>query len=296
LSIFRFFIVAFCAFILVAGCAKPPEHRVALAETKSPSSHLQANVRALSVSANTNTVLDSESIQTASIRKSPRNGQLAGRTMKIGSISDIRLQQGEVILTFDDGPTSSSTPLVLAALDAYDVKATFFMVGTMARTHAATARAVARAGHTIGSHTHAHENLANLSTTKALQAIAKGETEIAHAISGTGKDVAPFFRFPYLAHTKVLRADLSDLGLVVFDVEIDSLDFKKQTPDELLERTLARLDKRGKGIVLFHDIHRRTASMLPEFLNALSERGYKIVHAVPKHQSTFEMPEIASLN
>jgi peptidoglycan-N-acetylglucosamine deacetylase len=44
---------------------------------------------------------------------------------------------------------------------------------------------------------------------------------------------------------------------------------------------LTRLDKEGRGIVLFHDTKQQTADMLPQFLQELKKRGYKIVHIVP---------------
>ena len=42
----------------------------------------------------------------------------------------------------------------------------------------------------------------------------------------------------------------------------------------------SRLEARGKGILLLHDIHPRTVLALPEILNEFKSRGYKIVHVV----------------
>ncbi|WP_370196016.1 hypothetical protein [Aurantimonas coralicida] len=47
------------------------------------------------------------------------------------------------------------------------------------------------------------------------------------------------------------------------------------------DRTLLSLEKHGRGIVLFHDIQSRTAAMLPDFLQALQARGFKVVRLVP---------------
>src|SRR5262249_16156608 len=46
-------------------------------------------------------------------------------------------------------------------------------------------------------------------------------------------------------------------------------------------RAISRIEARGKGILLLHDIHPRTVLALPEILNELKSRGYKIVHVVP---------------
>jgi hypothetical protein len=66
------------------------------------------------------------------------------------------LNDKEVVLTFDDGPLPPSTDKVLDALAAQCVKATFFMVGEMARAFPATVRRVYEQGHTIGTHSDHH--------------------------------------------------------------------------------------------------------------------------------------------
>jgi peptidoglycan-N-acetylglucosamine deacetylase len=86
------------------------------------------------------------------------------------------LADGEVVLTFDDGPLRPYTRPVLKALDAECTKATFFMVGQMALADPEMAREVARRGHTIGSHTWSHKNLKRLTPLKA-----RGEIEPMHS-------------------------------------------------------------------------------------------------------------------
>ncbi len=53
-----------------------------------------------------------------------------------------------------------------------------------------------------------------------------------------------------------------------------------------MERVLAQLDQRGKGIILLHDIQPRTGAMLPELLRQLKARGYRVVHVVPERADT----------
>src|SRR3990172_3694417 len=69
------------------------------------------------------------------------------------------LEDGEVVLTFDDGPLRRYTLPILEALDAHCTKATFFAVGRMAIADPETLKDVARRGHTIGSHTWSHLKL-----------------------------------------------------------------------------------------------------------------------------------------
>ncbi len=209
---------------------------------------------------------------------------LTGRTLYVGSQADFsKLRPGEVVLTFDDGPDPSVTPKILEILDEYKVKAVFFMVGKMARNHPKTAQLVASDGQTIGSHSYGHEKMPKVGYEAAMLSIAKSETAINAALAPVGKTVSPFFRFPYMAATSAVSASLADAGWTIFSFDADSWDYLKQSPERILKRTLKRLDAKGGGIVLFHDIHARTIKVLPAFLDGLKERGYKVVRVVPKN-------------
>jgi len=201
------------------------------------------------------------------------SGALAGRTLEVSSISEIRLRDKEVILTFDDGPMPGKTDKVLDILDQYGVNATFLMVGQMARSYPAVAARVVNHGHSIGGHTYNHANLANAGNSRALTDIATGNAAIAKA---TGTDVG-FFRFPYLAHTGALRRAVAERGQVILDVDIDSKDYFTSSPATIAARTMARVRAKRKGIILMHDIHNRTAAMLPSLLKQLKDGGYKVV-------------------
>ncbi|MCD2177667.1 polysaccharide deacetylase family protein [Rhizobium sp. C1] len=201
------------------------------------------------------------------------SGGLAGRTLSVGSISDIQLADKELILTFDDGPMPGKTEQILDVLDRFQVKASFMMVGQMARSHPEIARDVVRRGHSIGSHTFSHRNLAALNFETAMAEIDKGQ----HAVSDAVDAPVGFFRFPYLADTRKIRSALANRGTVVMDVNIDSKDYFKSSPNAVLERTMAVIHHQRKGIILMHDIHARTVSMLPLLLSRLEDEGYKVV-------------------
>ncbi|HEY5827687.1 MAG TPA: polysaccharide deacetylase family protein, partial [Hyphomicrobiaceae bacterium] len=77
------------------------------------------------------------------------------------------LGDGEVVLTFDDGPLRSYTVPVLEALAAHCTKATFFVVGRMAVADPEMVKEYDRRGHTIGTHTWSHVNLRAASPARA---------------------------------------------------------------------------------------------------------------------------------
>jgi peptidoglycan-N-acetylglucosamine deacetylase len=198
---------------------------------------------------------------------------LAGRTLEVSSLSELKLHDKEVILSFDDGPIPGRTDKVLAILDKFGVKGAFMMVGQMAELHPALARKVAEDGNAIGSHTYRHADLAALGFDAAMKEVAKGQLAV---IKATGEDVN-FFRFPYLADTHKLRAAIATRDMVVMDVDVDSKDYFNTTPVAVTQRTMNLLRKRGRGIILMHDIHKRTATMLPTLLSKLEAEGYKVV-------------------
>jgi len=269
-SSLRFAVLVPLVALAMAGCARPPK------ETE-----LAAPVTATPAMARSYVALPE-----VTPRHVPR-GTLAGRRLVVSSAAEIQLRPGEVILTFDDGPRKGSTESILGTLDAFNVKATFLMVGKMADSYPAVARSVADHGHSIGSHTYGHLNLAKASQEEAMADVYKGEAAVARALKGSGGALSPFFRFPYLAETGLVRASLGEQNLIVLGVQVDSQDYLKSSPQEVIDRTLARLDKRGSGIILFHDIHPVTAALLPEFLQALADRGYKVVQLVSRDPGPF---------
>lgn len=188
------------------------------------------------------------------------------------------LRDGEVVLTFDDGPRPGKTDRILDALRAECTRATFFMAGRSADAYPQLAQRVRREGHTVAGHTHAHENLAKLDSGAVAAAIDKGNAAIARA---TGQRSTPFFRYPYLARTARTDEIVRSKGLIAFGANIDSKDYFKVSPAAVRAKIMERLRRQRQGIVLMHDIHARTAAMLPALLDQMKAEGFKIVHIVP---------------
>jgi peptidoglycan-N-acetylglucosamine deacetylase len=189
------------------------------------------------------------------------------------------LNPGEVVLTFDDGPWPGNTPAVLAALAAQCVKATFFPIGKHATWHPEILKQVVEQGHTVGSHTWSHADLAKKPLADAKAEIEKGVSAV--AMSG-GRPLAPFFRFPALRQTPELIAYLGERNIGIFSADLDSFDFKLKKPDLVIQSVMTKLKKLGKGIILMHDFQRATAEALPELLVQLKANGYKVVQLKAK--------------
>jgi peptidoglycan/xylan/chitin deacetylase (PgdA/CDA1 family) len=189
---------------------------------------------------------------------------------------ELSLQDKEVILTFDDGPHPNRTPAVLDILDSYCIKAVFFIVGRMALEQPEILREIARRGHVIGTHTFSHpRSLPRLGAARANAEIEMGFAAVSHALEGP---VAPLFRFPGLNHSDALLSYLSARNISPWSVDVISGDTESPSVKRLPGRLFARLEKKGRGIVLFHDTKRNTAATLPLILDRLKAEGYTVPH------------------
>jgi hypothetical protein len=97
-----------------------------------------------------------------------------------------------------------------------------------------------------------------------------------------GAPIAPFFRYPYLAHTKATHTHLTGRGIGTFGIDVDSRDFRTRSPGTVLRNVMSQLENEKKGIILFHDIQPSTAGALSSLLAELKTRGFKVVHMVAK--------------
>ena len=185
------------------------------------------------------------------------------------------LQDKEVILTFDDGPQVKTTHAILQALAAHCTKATFFSIGKMALGLPEIIRDVVKAGHTVGTHTWSHKDIGKLPADQGKDEIERGISGVRRAVGGP---VSPFFRYPYLKDSKESLEHLASRNIAVFSTDMDSFDFKPQTPEHLVKYIMDKLAKKGKGIILMHDIQPHTAKAVPMLLDELKKGGYKIVH------------------
>jgi peptidoglycan-N-acetylglucosamine deacetylase len=189
-------------------------------------------------------------------------------------LPDNAATRGAVAITIDDGPDPDVTPGVLALLDEYQAKATFFCVGELVERYPDLAREIVRRGHTIENHSHRHVHYFSLLGTRGItDEIGRAQESIA-AIVGT----APrFFRAP-----AGLRNPLLDLVLTRFDLRLAS--WTRRGFDTVTRDSSVVFDKLtrhlgGGDILLLHDGHASRSrsgqpvilEVLPRLLTAVSD-------------------------
>jgi len=199
-----------------------------------------------------------------------------------GEIFGTGLPKKTVVLTFDDGPHRIYTEEIAAILKQYGVPAIFFSVGrnigsvdasgkAKLAAGAEISRKLKAAGYVLANHSYSHAQLSKQSG-DSLKAEILNTDALLKAVDA---DRSPLFRFPYGAHNSEGLQTLAGAHLKSVMWNIDSLDWADPVPGSIADRVLRAVDKEGRGIILFHDIHERTVKALPAILDRLVAEGYR---------------------
>ena len=220
-------------------------------------------------------------------REHPRIGTMQyGETLPLGD--------HEVVLTFDDGPLPHNSNQVLDILASQCIKATFFIIGRMARAYPEGVRKVRDAGHSIGTHSENHPlSMNRMPIERARQEIDDGIASVKSALGGDAA-LAPFFRIPGLLRAEAVEDYLVSQGIQTWSADFPADDWRHISSARVYDLALSRLEAKGKGILLLHDIQARTVAALPRILHELKARGYRIVHVVPATPELAATPTEAS--
>src|SRR5215475_1737108 len=218
-----------------------------------------------------------------------------GEFIRIGTLQykqTLELKDHEVVLTFDDGPLPPYTDIILDTLASQCVKATYFLVGQMAHAHPSTVRRIFNEGHTIGTHSQNHPRaFERLSMPRVEREVDGGIDSVTSAI-GDAKALSPFFRLPGFGRTNAIERFLENKQLVTWSADVDTNDWwRGSTPGAIVKRAMRRLNAKGRGIILLHDIHQATAMALPILLKELKANGYNVVHVVAGGERPKSIPE-----
>lgn len=190
-----------------------------------------------------------------------------------------RIGSRSVALTFDDGPHPVTTRAVLEILRAYDVRATFFVLGHKVLAHPEVVREIRAAGHTLGVHGFQHDHLFCLRTSHyAIAQIQRTQRAVERACGVT----PTLFRPPvgFASHLTFRGAERAAVRVIAWSVR--SLDgLRTARPARVAQRVITHLE--DGAIVLLHDAAERddftpaSIAALPQILDALRARAYRAV-------------------
>jgi peptidoglycan/xylan/chitin deacetylase (PgdA/CDA1 family) len=191
------------------------------------------------------------------------------------------LRDHEVVLSFDDGPLPRNSNQILDILASQCVKASFFVIGQMARAYPEGVRKLRDAGHTIGTHTQDHPLTMNkMPIDRAKQEIDDGIASVKAALGDDPAALGPFFRIPGLLRAEAVEDYLASLGIQIWSADFPADDWRHISASRVYDLAMERIEAKGRGILLLHDIQARTVAALPRILHELKARGYRIVHVV----------------
>lgn len=184
--------------------------------------------------------------------------------------ADVDKSKPMVALTFDDGPNEKSTNVILDALEKYQARATFFVVGYKVEDNSDTIKRAYRLGCEIGSHTYNHIELTTLSR-KQIKAQIRNTEKVIRAVTGQKRVL---LRPPYgSVDENVLKEITSPIVLWSIDTEDWKTRDSKKTVDSVINNV------KDGDVILLHDSYDESAEAAEEIIRKLSEKGYQMVTA-----------------
>ncbi|MBQ9766846.1 MAG: glycoside hydrolase family 11 protein [Lachnospiraceae bacterium] len=176
-----------------------------------------------------------------------------------------------VALTFDDGPSTTTTTQILDVLDNYGVKATFFLIGQ--QINSSTQSILQRqnsSGHELANHSYTHSDMTSMSWSTIQSEISQTNNLINSYTGQTPK----FFRPPYISVNSTMYSAID----MAFVQGIMCNDWEDSTSASQRANTVLSSVSNG-SIVLLHDYqgNSQTVQALPTIIEGLKNQGYTFV-------------------
>ena len=177
----------------------------------------------------------------------------------------------KIAISFDAAWGNEDTQTLIDILTAHNVRATFFLVGGWVEKFPESVRALSDAGMEVMNHSETHPHLSQL-TAEQVQDEVNACSDRIEAITGVRPTL---FRCPYGEYDNHVITAIRALGVEPIQWDVDSLDWKGLSADEITQRVLRGV-KPG-SIVLFHNAAKHTPEALPSVIEYLLQNGYIIV-------------------
>lgn len=173
-----------------------------------------------------------------------------------------------VALTFDDGPSANYTTRVLNALDRYNARATFFVLGSLAEKNPNALLKMKELGCQIGNHTYDHPRLTKLSSQEVSSQLNRTSDIIANIVGFRPTLIRP----PYGEYNQSVSG-VAGAPLILWS--IDTRDWESRNAAAVIDSVMSGV--KDGDIILMHDIYVSTAEAAEAIIPALIEKGYQLV-------------------
>lgn len=177
-----------------------------------------------------------------------------------------------VAISFDAAWGSDKTRRIVDILNEYGVKATFFLTGFWIDANPEALKYIHDHGIEIGNHSENHYNMSGLSAGDVNKEIDSVNEKI-KAVTGYQPQL---FRAPFGDYNNTLLKALDNKGMYCIQWDVDSLDWKGLSAEELKNRVLPKV--KGGSIVLFHNNSDHIVEALPDIIEGIMSKGLKLVN------------------
>ena len=186
-------------------------------------------------------------------------------------IYSVETQEKKVAITFDASWREDNTDEIITILDKYNVKATFFFVGTWIDANPEKLKLISEKGHEIGNHTNSHPDMNNISRATLIKEMEIADGKI-RKITGKGTEL---FRCPSGSYNDLVIETVQSTNRYCIQWDVDSIDWRNEGQEIELNRVLKK-SKPG-SIILFHNEAKYTPQNLPIIIEHFQKNGYSMV-------------------
>lgn len=174
-------------------------------------------------------------------------------------------------LTYDDGPSAHATPRILAALEKYNSRATFFMVGKQAEKRMDVVKKMEELGCEVANHTYDHTLMTKVPPEELASQLARTNQVVSDACG-----VSPVLMRPCGGARS--EAGMNIVGAISMPAvlwSIDTLDWKTRDAQTTIQTVLEQA--KDGDIILMHDLYETTADASEVLIPELVNRGFQLV-------------------
>ncbi|MFF1377677.1 polysaccharide deacetylase family protein [Streptomyces sp. NPDC058308] len=195
----------------------------------------------------------------------------------------MRTRERVMAVTFNAAWGVDGLGTVLGELTRRHLPATFFLTGDFADRHPEAVRRIALEGHGLGNHSYSHPYFKDLTAAGRAREVRAADKALRTA--GAGRNLPPFFRFPYSATSPAHIKELNALGFADIEFTADTNGWKGAEGGMTVERAVGRaLDALRPGLILQMHVGTPTkngividAGALPRILDGAVARGYRVI-------------------
>ena len=190
---------------------------------------------------------------------------------KLVPIYSVDTKENKLSLTMNCAWNADDIDSILATLDKYKIKITFFMVGDWVDKYPEAVKQISDAGHEIANHSDNHKHVNNLSYEYNVKEIINCSDKIKNI---TGK-ATTLYRGPYGEYNNTVVKAANDNGHKMIQWSVDTLDYNGLDAEQMWDRLKNKIN--NGSIILMHNGTENTAKALGSIIENIEKKGFKIV-------------------